>query len=103
MSSDKSKSRQPLSPPNPAERRRIRRVSIMCGVGVASLFLIDGVIGRVGALKQLPWLQITEPGSLDPAWWVHQAAISLVTGVAFSYIFSKMLRFPNTPTDKSAA
>jgi len=75
----------------------------VCGVGVASLLLLDGVIGRVGAFKRLRWLQIAEPGSLEPVWWVHQAVISVVIGVAFGYIFSKMLRFPNAPADESAS
>jgi hypothetical protein len=65
--------------------------------------LLQGVISRLGWMAGVPWLRLDAAGPLDVVWWLRHGGMCLLGGAAFGYIFSKMLRFPNTPEDGSAA
>ena len=93
--------RGPLGPPTPAERRRIRRAAVWCGVGFGAGMFFLALISRLGCLRGTPWLQLDAPGPLDAGLWLRDGGTCLAGGLGFGYIFGKLLRFPDTPDDAS--
>ena len=90
-------------PPSPAERRRIRRASVLAGTYFALMFLAGDVASRLGWWRGLPWIQTQTPGPLTGPWWLRAAAVSLAAGAMFGYLLGKRLRFPDTPPGRTDA
>ena len=91
------------SPPDPAERRRIRRASIRFGAGIAAFFLVWIWIAHAVPLRPGPW---SLPGAPDPfslAWVRAYVPVVLLAGVACGFLYSRVVRVPEAPRDADGA